>query len=38
MTHSAADLELARRRDVPLATFDKDRRTAAAAEGVALLP
>lgn len=36
-TYDAAYLELALRRDLPLATLDKDLRTAARAEGVVLL-
>jgi predicted nucleic acid-binding protein len=36
-TYDAAYLELARRRDLPLATLDRDLRSAAAAEGVQLL-
>lgn len=35
--YDAAYLELARRRDLPLATLDKDLRTAARTEGVLLL-
>lgn len=36
--YDAAYLELALRRGAPLATFDRDLRAAAAAEGVATLP
>jgi predicted nucleic acid-binding protein len=35
--YDAAYLELAKRRDLPLATLDEDLRTAARAEGVGLL-